>query len=270
MFGSLLITLREGLEAALIIGIILGYLSKIEQKRLYRHIFAGIGLGALASVFVAFLFQTIAGGFEGRAEEIFEGTAFLIAVIILTTMLLWMNRQSKSLSSDIKEKINSAINSNQVFGLVALAFISVFREGIEIVLFMNAAVFGSSLENSAIGGALGLLIALAIAWLIFKSTLNLNLKTFFQITGTFIIFIAAGMLASSAHEFAEAGLFPAFIEHIWDLNGFLNDGHGIGAFLKAVFGYNANPSLTEVVAYLAYLFVAFKLFFFPNMKETKT
>ncbi|MDO8548856.1 MAG: FTR1 family protein, partial [Ignavibacteria bacterium] len=96
MFNSLLITLREGLEAALIIGIILGYLSKVNQKQLYTHIFIGTGLGIVASILAAFLFETFAGGFEGKAEEIFEGIVMLVAVVILTTMILWMNKQSKS------------------------------------------------------------------------------------------------------------------------------------------------------------------------------
>ena len=269
MLSSLLITLREGLEAALTIGIILGYLSKVNQKQLYKHIFIGIGLGVLASIFAAVLFNIFTGGFEGKAEQIFEGTVLLFAVLILTTMVLWMNKQSKNIGSDIHEKIDAAVGKSQIWGLILLAFISIFREGIEIVLFMNAAVVNSSTENSLIGGVLGLIIALAIAWIIFKTTVTLNLKKFFQLTGAFIIFIAAGMLAGGIHEFEEAGIIPIIVEHVWDINGILNENGTVGSFLKAVFGYNGNPSIIEVIAYFTYLIVAVKLFFSASPQKSK-
>ncbi|NJD01919.1 MAG: iron permease, partial [Ruminiclostridium sp.] len=136
MFSSLLITLREGLEAALIIGIILGYLSKVNQKQLYKHIFIGTGLGIIASILAAILFERFAGGFEGKAEQIFEGIVMLVAVIILTTMVLWMNKQSRIIGSDIRGKIDAAVGKSQAWGLISLAFVSVFREGIEVVLFI--------------------------------------------------------------------------------------------------------------------------------------
>lgn len=261
MFSSLLITLREGLEAVLIIGIILGYLSKINQKQFYKYIFIGTGLGVIASILAAILFENLAGGFEGKAEQVFEGIVMLIAVVILTTMVLWMNKQSKNIGSDIHGKIDAAAGKSQIWGLISLAFVSVFREGIEIVLFMNAAVINSSTENSFIGGVLGLITALIAAWLVFRTTLNLNLKKFFQVTGAFIIFIAAGMLAGGIHELEEAGIIPIIIEHIWDINNILDEKGIVGSFLKAVFGYNGNPSITEAAAYIAYLAVSFKLFF---------
>ncbi|NJD04358.1 MAG: iron permease, partial [Ruminiclostridium sp.] len=184
-----------------------------------------------------------------------------VAVIILTTMVLWMNKQSRNIGSDIRGKIDAAVGKSQVWGLISLAFVSVFREGIEVVLFINAAMFNSSAENSLIGGVLGLIIALIIAWLIFKTTLNLNLKNFFQLTGAFIILIAAGMLAGGIHELEEAGIIPIIIEHVWDINSILNEKGAVGSFLKAVFGYNGNPSILEVIAYLTYLFTAIRLFF---------
>lgn len=267
MLNSLLITLREGLEAALIIGIILGYLSKVNQKQLGRYIYAGVGLGVLASILAAYIFEVFAGGFEGKSEQIFEGVVMLVAVAILTSMILWMNRQSKSLKSDIQQKIDSAIGGNQIFGLVSLAFVSVFREGIEIVLFMNASIFSSSKENSLIGGILGLVMAMAIAYLVFKTTANLDLKKFFLYTGIFIIFISAGLFTHGLHEFAEAGVIPVVIGHLWDINNILSDKGTIGSFLRAVFGYSGDPSLVEVVGYAAYLIIVLK--FFLSVKKIR-
>ncbi|MCX9077118.1 MAG: FTR1 family protein [Candidatus Methanoperedens sp.] len=267
MFGSLLITLREGLEAALIIGIILGYLSKINQKHFYGHIFAGTGLGIAGSIVAAILFVNLAGGFEGKAEEIFEGVVMLVAVVILSSMVLWMNRQSRSIGTEIQQKVDAAVGKKHVWDLVSLAFVSVFREGIEVVLFINATVVNVSTENSLIGGILGLAAAIVIAWLVFKSAVNLNLKSFFQITGAFIILIAAGMIAGGIHELEEAGILPVFIEHLWDINGIFNEKSTIGSFFKAVFGYNGNPSISEVVAYVSYLALTIRLFFFKK-RET--
>ena len=269
MVSSLLITLREGLEAALVIGIILGYLSKVKQQRYYKHIFIGVSLGILASALAAYLFNKLAGGFEGTSEQIFEGVVFLIAVIILTTMILWMNKQSKSINSEILDKIESAVSKGQIWGLISLAFISIFREGIEIVLFINASVINPSTETSLLGGILGLLLALLIAFIVFKTTVNLNLKKFFQITGAFIILIAAGMLAGSIHEFEEAGIIPIVIEHVWDINPIINENGIVGSFLKSVFGYNGNPSFSEVIAYLLYLVVTFKLFFTSRSQSSR-
>lgn len=260
MFNSLLITLREGLEEVLVIGIILGYLSKVNQKQFYKHIFVGTGLGVIASILAAILFENLAGGFEGKAEQVFEGIVMLIAVVILTSMVLWMNKQSKNIGLDIRGKIDDAVGKSQIWGLISLAFVSVFREGIEIVLFMNAAVINSSAENSLIGGVLGLITALILSWLIFRTSINLNLKKFFQLTGAFIVLIAAGMLAGGIHEFEEAGIIPIIIEHVWDFNSILNEKGTLGSFLKAVFGYNGNPSITEVLGYFAYLAITIKLY----------
>lgn len=261
MFNSLLITLREGLEAALIIGIILGYLAKVNQKHYYKHVFAGVGFGIGSSIVAAILFQTLTGGFDGKAEQIFEGVILLAAVFILTSMVLWMNRQSKNLGAEIQEKLDSAIGGNHVWGLVSLAFVSIFREGIEIVLFMNATVSNSSPENSMIGGILGLASAMLIAWFVFKSSVKLNLKTFFQVTGAFIILISAGMLAAGIRELGEAGVLPTLIDHVWNINGLLNEESTFGLFLKSIFGYNGDPSILEVTAYISYLAIAMKLFF---------
>jgi high-affinity iron transporter len=266
MFNSLLITLREGLEAALIIGIILGYLAKVDQKQYYKHVFAGVGFGVISSVVAAILFQTFAGGFEGKAEQLFEGIVLLIAVFILTTMVLWMNRQSKSLGAEIRQKLDAAIGENHIWGLASLAFVSIFREGIEIVLFMNATVSNASAESSILGGVLGLVSAMIIAWFVFKSTNGLNLKTFFQITGAFIILISAGMLAAALRELGEAGVLPTFIEHLWNMNGLLNEESILGLFLKSIFGYNGDPSILEVFAYISYLAITMKLFFSAKPK----
>lgn len=253
MTSSLLIMLREGLEAALIIGIILGYLSKTGQSRLNRYVYAGTGLGIIASVITAVMFQLLAGGFEGRAEEIFEGVIMLIAVAVLTSMILWMQNQGKSIKGEIQEKIEEAITERKLLGLISLAFLSVFREGVEVVLFLNALFLQQGSSGAIIGSITGLALALAIAYIVFRTTANVDLRRFFIGTGTFLLLMAAGLLAHGIHELQEAGILPVIVEHLWDINNIVNEKGTIGSFLKAVFGYNGNPSLIEACAYLTYL-----------------
>lgn len=260
MLGSFLIILREGLEAAIIIGILLAYIYQIKKVSLSKYVYIGTGFGVLGSLLAAYLFQTFAGGFQGQSEEIFEGIAMLIAVIILTTMIIWVHRQSKNIKGEIQGKIDNAVENKQVWSIALLAFISVLREGIEVVLFFSASSSTSSVSDTIIGGLLGLLAAIILAVLILKSSRKLNIGTFFKYSGLLIILISSGLLAHGIHELQEAFVLPIIIEHIWDMNGFINEKAGLGLFLKAIFGYNGNPSLIETIFYFLYLGTALKLF----------
>ncbi|WP_069649065.1 FTR1 family iron permease [Caloranaerobacter ferrireducens] len=253
MFSSFLLIFREGLEAALIIGIILGYLAKINKKDLNSYVYAGVGSAVLASGATAYLFEALAGGFEGRSEEIFEGIIMLIAVVILTSMIIWMKNQSKGLKEDLHRKIDSAVSDNKVYGLASLAFLSVYREGVEVVLFFKALSSQVSWLSSLIGSIIGLIAAIAVAYIIFKTTIKLNLQQFFKVTGGLIILIAAGLFAHGIHELQEAHVIPIIVEHLYNINSILNEKGTIGSILKAMFGYNGNPSLIEVISYWGYL-----------------
>ncbi len=261
MAGSFLLMFREGLEAALIVGIILGYLAKINKSNLNSYIYGGVVSALVASGVTAYLFEKWAGGFAGKNEEMFEGIIMIVAVILLTTMILWMKEQSKTVQGDIQKKIDEVISSNRAWGLASLAFLSVYREGVEVVLFFKAISTDNSASDLYLGSILGLAAAVILAYLIFKSTIKLNLSQFFKITGGIVIFIAAGLFAHGIHELQEARVFPVVIEHIYDVNGILNEKGTIGSLLKAMFGYNGNPSLLEVIGYWIYLIVAVPQFF---------
>lgn len=255
MGGALLITLREALEASLIIGIILGYLAKVGQIRLARYVWWGAGLALLASAITAYLFEVLAGGFEGRSEEIFEGIVMLAAVGVLTSMILWMQKQSCTIRGEIQSRVDQAIRSNGVAGIAVLAFVSVFREGVETVLFLKAALVSGTQQGVFVGGLAGILGAIVIAWLLFKTAVGLDLRKFFVATGTLLLLFAAGLFANGIHELQEASVLPVIVEHVWDINYLLNEEGLVGSFLKALVGYNGNPSLLEVVAWAGYLAV---------------
>ncbi|MFZ5631927.1 MAG: FTR1 family iron permease [Bacillota bacterium] len=259
MSGAFLITLREGLEAALIIGIILGYLYKTGQSRFNRQVYFGLAAAILASILTAVMFESLLGGFE-KHEKIFEGAFMLLAVGLLTPMIIWMQRNSQNIRSNLESRINSALTGKQLFGLALISFLSVYREGVETVLFMEAAAFNSGTGRTLAGGVLGILTAVILAVLIFRGTAKLNLSVFFKITGIILVFFAAGLTAHGVHELQEAGIIPVFIEHLWNTNGIVNEKGLAGSFLKALFGYNGDPSLLEVVSWCLYMVSVGRLF----------
>lgn len=252
MLPSFVLSLREGLEAALIIGIVLGALSKMNRKELVPAVWQGFTSAFVVCILAAIVLNFIGAEFEGRAEEIFEGVAMLLAAGILTWMIFWMRRQSRSLKTELEASVRNAAIDNGRKAIFALAFLAVGREGFELALFL----FATQLEAGAIqvisGALLGLAVAAFLGWLLFSSTRRLSLNRFFQITNVLLILFAAGLVAHGIHEFNEAHLVPEVVEHIWDINPILNENSTVGELLSALLGYNGNPSLTEVIAYLGY------------------
>jgi high-affinity iron transporter len=268
MLSALLITFREGLEAALIIGIILAYLVSTGNRDRSKAVWIGTGLAVVVSLVVGVVIYFSAGQLEGRSEEIFEGIATLTAAGVLTWMIFWMRKQAVNIKKHLHAQIQSALGSGSTFGILGLAFVAVVREGIETVLFLFAAVrVSESAFLSAVGGVLGLAIAVGVGYSIYKGTSKLNLSTFFKVTGLLLILFAAGLLAYGIHELQEAGIIPIVIEHVWDINNILPEASVIGQFLAAVFGYNANPSLIEVIAYCLFLGFTLVSYFYPSIRR---
>ncbi len=270
MLSSLLITLREGLEAALIIGIILAYLDRTGNRQGFKPVWIGTSLAILVSLISGTGIYLLAEEFSGRAEEIFEGLAMFVAAGVLTWMIFWMRRQAVNLKAHLHAQIQSVLTSGSSFALVTLAFVVVVREGIETVLFLFSATrVAESNVLFIMGGFLGLGIAIAIGYSIYKGSSKLNLRTFFNVTSVVLIVFAAGLLAHGIHELQEATIIPIIVEHVWDVNHVIPEKATFGLFLTAIFGYNGNPSLIEVGAYLAYLGLALGSYFRPitNKKE---
>lgn len=254
MLSSLLITLREGLEAALIVGIMLAYLSRTGNRSGARQVWLGTALAVFVSLLVGAVIYIVAGELKGTAEEIFEGSTTLLAAGVLTWMIFWMRRQASSIKTNLQNEMQTTIEKGASLGLVFLAFFAVVREGVETALFMFAANrTAESPPGFIIGGLAGLALAVAIGYFIYKGTSRLNMRAFFNVTGLLLILFAAGLVAHGIHEFNEAGVIPAVIEHVWDTGRFLSDQTTPGRFLSAIFGYNSNPSLTEVAGYVSYM-----------------
>jgi high-affinity iron transporter len=255
MFASFLITLREGLEAALIVGIVLSVLRKLGQQNRDRSVWLGVGAAVLVSVAAGLVLNALGVAFEGRGEEIFEGIAMLLAAGVLTWMIFWMQRQGRQVQAEIERDVRHAVSIGSSWALFSLAFVAVVREGIETVLFLTAAAFSATPTQTLIGGSLGLIVALVLGWLIFAAGKQLDVRVFFRFTSVLLILFAAGLFAHGIHELQEAALLPTFVEHVWDINHILDEKGSVGVFLKALFGYNGNPSLLEVGGYVVFFAV---------------
>ncbi len=252
MLPSYVLSLREGLEAALLIGIVLGALRQIRHIELAPAVWMGVASASLTSILAGVLLTALGLSFEGSAEQIFEGVTMVLAAGVLTWMIFWMNRQARHLKGELESGVHKAVFEGGKRSLFALAFLVVLREGIELALFLVASVFASDVQQTLIGTFLGLGTSILLGWSLFATTMHLDLRRFFQVTGILLILFAAGLVAHGVHEFNEAGWIPAVIEHVWNVNGLLDENSMFGSMLKALFGYNGNPSLTEVLAYITY------------------
>lgn len=269
LIESLIITLRETLEAALVVGIVLGYLHKTNQTKYSKIVYFSILTGILTSSAGALLFNLIAGGYTGRVEQIFGGVTMLIGAILLTTMILWMKNQ-KNIAANLEQKIAVELKQAHGVGIFILVFISILREGIETVIFLSAASFVSQ-ENNLLGALIGILIALLLGFLLFKGSIRINLKKFFNITTILLILFAAGLVAHAIHELEEAQIIPIVIEHVWDINPILPEESYFGSLLSGLFGYNGNPSLIEILGYGTYLTIILFVMLkdIPKLSEKK-
>ena len=203
--AELVIMFREVLEASLIIGILYTYLKKSNNEDSIKMLWGGVGAAILISVIVSVIFQNFAGGFEGSSSKIFEGIVMILASVVLTTMIIWM-AQNKNISQELENKAKESLSSGFKYGIFTLAFVAVFREGVEIILFLYAIGVkdGISIFPSIIGTVLGL----AAGYAIFAQGIKIPLKKFFNVTSVFLIFVSAGMLTYGIHELESGGVIP--------------------------------------------------------------
>jgi high-affinity iron transporter len=260
-----IISLREGIEAALVIAIMLSYLRKTNQTSLRKYVFYGTIAAVLSSLGVAVVVGLLWGIFEGPMLNIFEGSVVLIAAFLLTTMIVWMWNAGAKVTQEIEESMQMSVVQQSGIGLALLSFSLVMREGVELSLFSMALVIQDGLV-SYVGIALGLSIAVILGIGIYKGSLRISMKALFKWTSIFLILFAAGMIAYGIHELQEAGLLLIGPLEIWDINPpilpdgsypLLHEKGAIGAMAKALLGYNGNPGALEVVAYVGYLAIAF-------------
>jgi high-affinity iron transporter len=267
--AAFLITLREGIEAALVVSIILAYLNAIGRRDRHGIVWAGAAIAVAVSVVAGIILQLTVGAISETSErtaEIIEGVGSLLAVAVLTWMIFWMRRQARYIKGELQGKVDVALASGSGLALAALAFFVVVREGLETVLFLFGTIreeVVGSVGLGYVGAALGLAVAAILGFLIYKGGIRLNLRTFFTVTGALILVVAAGLFAYAIHEFQEVGWITFGTATAFDVGGVLSDEEGVGALLRAMFGYNADPTILELAGWVAYLVITGYLFFRP-------
>jgi high-affinity iron transporter len=250
MLESFLVLFRETLEAALVIGIVLGYLTRTGQPRYRLPVWLAVASGVAASMVAAWLFQRLAGGFEGQSEQIFEGLVTLAGAALLTTLIVWMAGK-RDAASKVEHGVERRLapGGSRGAGLFLLVFLSVLREGVESVIFLGTAA-------SPWGAAAGLGTAVLFGFLLFRGALRVRLGVFFTVTNMLLLLFAAGLVAHGLHELVEAGWLPALVEPIWNLNPLLPERSVTGSLLRGLFGYNGDPTLLEMLGYAVYAALA--------------
>ena len=297
--AELIIVFREVLEGSLIVGILYTYLRKTDQPEAISRLWQGVVAALVASVIGSFLFQIFADGFEGRSAKLFEGLIMILAAAILGSMIVWMAK-NRNIADELKEKADDALSGDKVgYGIFALAFVSVFREGIETILFLYGIIIkqgGLNITLSFVGAALGI----GLSFMIFVQGRKVPLKTFFNVTSILLIFVAAGMFTYGVHELESAKVIPyiggsvqensdnaiatrmngdekvftfennsdnkvviskakKWASRVWDLNPpknndgtypIMHDKGAVGGLIKGLFGYNGDPSLIEIIAWV--------------------
>jgi high-affinity iron transporter len=251
--AAFLLALREGVEAALIVGVTLSVLNRMQRTELRPAAWIGVGAATGVSILTALALVWVGAGLQGQAEDIFEGATMLLAAALLTWMILWMRGQGRQVQQRLEADVRQAAVQGHRRAVFAITFLAVLREGVETALFLTAAAFRADAGGTLTGGLAGLAVAALLGWGLYRATLRLNIRRFFQVTGMLLLLFAAGLVGHGVHEFIEAGLMPGVVEPIWDVSRLLGEETPVGALLKALFGYNANPSLSEALAYVGYL-----------------
>ncbi|MEP6639198.1 MAG: FTR1 family protein [Chloroflexota bacterium] len=265
--SGLLTGLREGVEAALIVSIVLAYLGRTGRGDQAGRVWIGTVVAAGLSVVLGIVLFNTVGALEAPYEQIFEGTTMLVAAAVVTWMLFWMRRQAGSVKGELQAAIDRVVASGGSWGLAVLAFTAVIREGLETSLFLVGQA--SSARTEAVWILLGALTGLVTASLIgygfYHGSRRLNLGSFFRWTGIALVFIAAGLLSHGIGEFIEIGALGNGFWTVtaYDISGVLSHEEGIGAFLRAILGYSANPAVLTITAHVTYLVAVLALYLRP-------
>jgi len=263
LITPIFLAFREGLEATLVVVIILLYLKKTKQRSYNKHVYLGAGLAIFSSIIFAAIFSMLFGGFTGILEKVFEGSTFVISGIFIITLVLWVSKEGPKMRKHLEEKVEFSIERQKALSISMLTFIIIIREGIELVLLLTGTASIGSISPfiSILGSVIGLGISILIGLLIYYGVKTIDLSKFFKVTNVILILFAAGLITYGIHEFIEAGVINPIINEVWNLKHILPesfpDGNPttpewleiIGSLLKALFGYNANPSLLEIIIY---------------------
>lgn len=261
MIATFVIFLREGIEASMIVAILLAYLDKIGQRRHFRDVFAGVaaalGLAGAGGVAAYLTIRTYAGS---RVQTIFETCTYLLAAAVLTYMTFWMRKHSRTMSAELRARTESALSDGARRGLFLLSFQAVGREGLETVVFTLAIVFSTSTKGALLGGGLGLAGALAVAVAVYRLGRQINVAVFFKVVGALLMVFAAGLLVDAVENMQQLGWLPFLAHPLWNSGHLLSEDSAFGDVVHSFFGYVSRPTVLELVIWGGYVLLAVTAF----------
>src|SRR6516225_5055945 len=257
MLATLVIFLRERVEASMIVAILLAYLNRIGQREHFRDVYLGAGAAlVLAAAGGVAAYLTIRSYDGSRVQTIFETVTYLVAATVLTYMTFWMRNHARSLSSELRARTDAALDGRARWGLGLLAFQAVGREGLETVVFTLAIIFSTSTAGALTGAAIGLAGGLGIAFVIYRLGHRLNLSRFFTVIGVLLMVFAAGLLVDAVENLQQLGWLPVLDRPMWHSGRLLSENSAFGDVLHSFFGYSDAPTPLQMLVYVTYLAIA--------------
>jgi high-affinity iron transporter len=264
VFSNAIIGLREGLEAALVVGILLAYVLRSDRKALARSLWAGVAGALGVSVAVALMLNSAAGSLGETGEPIFAGVMSIATVGLVTWMIFWMKRTARSMRSDLQGKLDIAMNLGPA-AVAGIAFVAVAREGVETALFLwTASSAGSNPVSNGFGAAAGLAIAVLLGRAIYKGALKVNLAKFFRISGIALIVIAAGVLAGGICDLQEVGFLPGINTLAWDLSTAIPENSMTAIILDGLAGFSVKMTTLQLASWVGFTAIVLAAFLRPT------
>jgi high-affinity iron transporter len=254
VLATLVIFLREGVEASMIVAILLAYLNRLGRREHFRDVFLGVGAALLLATTAGVVIYTTVRSYDGtRGQTIFETATYLLAAGVLTYMTFWMRNHARSISKELRTRADAALDGKARWGLGLLAFQAVGREGLETVVFTLAILFSTSAAGAVSGAAIGLAGSLGIAFVIYRLGHKLNLGRFFTVIGVLLMVFAAGLLADAIENLQQLGWLPLLDAPMWHTGRLLSENSAFGDVLHSFFGYSDAPTPLQLLVYVGYL-----------------
>ena len=261
MLATLVIFLREGIEASMIVAILLAYLDRLGQRQHFRDVFLGVGAALLLATGGGVAAYLTIRSYDGsRVQTIFETVTYVLAAAVLTYMTFWMRNHARSISSELRSRAEAALDGKARWGLALLAFQAVGREGLETVVFTLAIIFSTSTASALTGAVIGLAGSLVVAFVIYRLGHRLNLSRFFTVIGCLLMVFAAGLLADTVQNLQELGWLRVLDVPMWHTGQLLSQDSAFGDVLHNFFGYSDSPTPFQLIVYVVYLAIVVAAF----------
>ncbi|HTF51682.1 MAG TPA: iron uptake transporter permease EfeU [Pseudonocardia sp.] len=264
MLSNALIGLREGLEAALVVSILVAFLVRSDRREALPKVWAGVAVALALSVAVGALLTFTSNSMSFEAQEAFGGGMSIVAVGFVTWMIFWMRRTARALSGELRDKLEQALQIGS-WAVVLMAFLAVGREGLETAVFFWAAAQATGeTTQPLVGFLIGIAVAVALAYLIYRGAVRLNMAKFFKVTGILLIFVAAGILAYGMHDLQEANILPGLNTLAFDISAAVPADSWYGTLLKGIFNLSPQTTVVEATVWVLYVGIVLTLFLLPG------